>query len=431
VAVAAALFLGALLFCTTTGGADPEAEPPAGRSRFRIDAGWPEGITYEVRKVTPALGDSRPLSRLEEIYLTGRVGVRLDLDAALFDADTSLSGFDDGVRARRVRFYLAGDFRLGLPLAYKFEFSSEGTDVFLNDFYLRWKPTRWVDSVDFGYLTPPMGLENIISSRSLTFMEMAAPVQALAPGFRSGIAVAGHRDRWRTAWKAGLFSSGQEQLSGDASDTALQLVGRAAWRPWREASEEVGAAFAHIGLSASYAVTSGSGIQYRARPESFIAPFVVDTGDTDADNALQYALEGAWTSGPLLISAEALQSFVVDGGGGQRSFWGGYSLVSWILTGEHHPYDPKTGLFERLEPRRPFSFCGDGWGAWEIAQRLAWLDLTDGGVRGGEMLTVASGITWHLNAQLRLFANYVFAHITDGPQNGDASIFQFRIEIGI
>ena len=48
------------------------------------------------------------------------------------------------------------------------------------------------------------------------------------------------------------------------------------------------------------------------------------------------------------------------------------------------------------------------------------------------MLTATTGITWHLNMELRLFANYVFAHMSGGgPQRGDTNVFQLRIEVGI
>jgi len=437
IALVRALCLAGLLLRASSGAAETEpaaAEteqgPAAPQRRFSIHAAWPDGITYEFRRVTPSLTKARPLSYFEDVYLQGRVGARLDVDAAVFAADASLSDFRDDVRVRRARFYLLGDFRFGLRLAYKFEFSVEGRQVLLNDFYLRWKPRRWVDSVDLGYFTPPMGLENAASSRSLTFMEMGSPGQALAPGYRSGIAVAGHREPWRTAWKAGFFSTGQEQLSGDASKTSAQFIGRVASVPWRE-SAEAGAAFVHLGLSTSYAFSGNNSIRYRARPESFIAPYVVDTGATEAGSAFQYALEGALADGPLLISSEVLRSHVAVAQGRDADLGGAYGMVSWILTGEPHPYDTNTGLFQRLRPRRPFSFGGGGWGAVEIGQRLSWLDLSDGSVRGGKMLSLTSGITWHLNAQLRLSANYVFAHVTGGPQSGDVSIFQARVEIGI
>jgi phosphate-selective porin OprO/OprP len=349
----------------------------------------------------------------------------------VFVADSSLSDFDDDARLRRLRFYLLGDFRLGLPLAYKFEFSIEGKHVFINDFFLRWKPSRWVDSVDFGYITPPMGMENVVSSRALTFMEVATPVQALAPGYRSGIALAGHWEPWLIAWKGGFYSAGQQQVNGDASDTSAQVIGRVAWLPWH-APADAEAAFLHVGLSASYAFSGDSQIRYRARPESFIAPFVVDTGDLPASGAFQYALEAAWSNGPLLLSGELLQSYVDGEGGRDNANLGGfYTLLSWMVTGETHPYDIRTGMFERLQPQRPFKLGTEGWGALEIGERLSWLDLTNGPVFGGELLTLTSGITWHANAELRLFANYVYAHVSNAPENGDVSIFQIRIEIGI
>ena len=417
--------LGAVETATDAAGSEP---PPAPQSRLRLHAAWPEGITYEIRKTSPALRGTG-FSYFDDVYVLGRAGARLDIDGAVFAAERSLSGFDDGVEVRRARFYLLGDFRLGFPLAYKFEFSVEDRRFFLNDFYVRWKPKRWVDAVDAGYLTPPMGLENIVSSRSLALMEVATPVQALAPGYRSGIAAAGHLDSCRTAWKAGLFSAGQEQISGDASKTSAQFVGRVAWAPWRP-SDDTGA-FAHLGLSVSYVFSGDNTIRYRARPESFIAPFVVDTGDTAAGNAFQSGLEAAWVDGRFAVLSETLQSSVVADNGNNRHFYGTYGLLSWMLTGEHYPYDDRTGMIERVQPSRPFTFAGDGWGALQVSQRVSWLDLDDDGVRGGRMLSATSGITWHLNVVCRLFANYVFAHVTDGPQRGNVSIFQARIEIGI
>jgi hypothetical protein len=39
------------------------------------------------------------------------------------------------------------------------------------------------------------------------------------------------------------------------------------------------------------------------------------------------------------------------------------------------------------------------------------------------MLTLASGVTWHLNAELRLFANYVFAHVAEAPSRAMRTSF--------
>jgi len=427
-ALVRALVLGGLLLSLPTAAPALEAEATYGRVRF--DADWPEGITYEVRGRYPEEDLWGPLQPFQEVYLVGRIGARLDLDGAAFVADRSLGDFSDGVKVRRARFYLLGDFRLGLPLGYKFEFSIEGNSVFLNDFYLRWKPPKWIDAVDVGYLTPPFGLDNVVSSRSLTFMEVGSPIAALAPGYRSGFSLSGHWQPWRFAWSGGAYSLGQEQISGDASESSAQLTARLAWLPWRRARES-GDRFVHLGLGTSYVFSGGDRIRYRARPESFIAPFVVDTQDISAESAVLYGLELAWVDGPLSLQSEWIQSFVSDSDGPERDFGGVYGMVSWFATGEQRPYDGRTGMFERVVPRESFALHGPGWGAWEIGQRISYLDLTDGSVRGGRMLSLTSGITWHLNAQLKLAANYVFAHVTDKPGAGDANVFQARIEIGI
>lgn len=410
----------------------PELAPAPDPSRrtFRVHAGWPEGITYEVAYWRSTEVDEGAPFTLQEVHLKGRVGVRLDIDAAAFAVESSLPQFDDDIAVRRARFYLLGDFRLGLPLAYKFEFSVEGSRVFVNDFYLRWKPRRFADRVDVGYLTPPMGLENIASSRSLTFMELASPSQALAPGYRSGVGIGGHSSGWRTAWAGGLYSAGQSQISGDASETLLQAVGRVAGRPWLEPRAD-GDRFVHLGVSTSLIFSGRNRIRYRARPESFIAPFVVDTGEISADRAFQLGLEGAWVRGPLSLQTEMIHSTVSSSDWNVIDFLGAYGQVSWVLTGESHPYVPEIGILDRLRPNHPFALFGPGWGALEVGQRISWLDLSSGGVRGGDMLSLTSGFSWHLGAELRLALNYVFAQVTNNPEPGNANIFQARIEIGI
>lgn len=405
--------------------------PPASPYTFHLEAGWPRGINYEIGYRTAADVDPEAPFTLGEVRLRGRVGLRLDVDGAAFVAADSLPPFDDGVEVRRARFYLAGDSRLGVPLQYRFEFSVQGSSVFLNDFYVRWRPPCVADRIDIGYLQPPMGLESVESSRSLTFMEMAAPEQALAPGYRSGITVGGHSPPWRTAWALGVYSAGQEQITGDASETVLQTVGRVAARPWLEAGTGVGDRFVHLGLSGSFVLTGRNRIRYRARPESFIAPFVVDTGDIDADRAFQYGLEGAWVSGPWTVQSELLHSTVSSSDWSPTDFLGAYGLMSWVLTGEQRPYDPAIGIFERIVPRQPFDLFGPGWGAVEIGQRISWIELSAGNVRGGDMLSLTSGVTWHLGSELKLAFNYVFAQVTENPEPGNAHIFQTRIEIGI
>jgi hypothetical protein len=123
------LWLGALLLRAAASAADTgdEAASNSPTSALRFRVGWPEGITYEMRKVSPELDEVGPLTYFTDVYLRGRVGLRLDVDAAVFAGVDRASEFDDDIAVRRARFYLLGDFRLGLPVSYKSRYRSKGT----------------------------------------------------------------------------------------------------------------------------------------------------------------------------------------------------------------------------------------------------------------------------------------------------------------
>jgi phosphate-selective porin OprO/OprP len=436
--LAAALLAGLLATVRSAVAAPPEAST-AGDGWFYLDAGWHEGLTYEYRQRIPAVSDlgglirSRPeqgqesterAAPHEPFHVKGRIGGSLYLDGGRLRGSAVEDGLDGAVR--RARAYTRGEFGYRLTTEYKFEFALENDRFFLNDFYLRWRPERWVDTVRFGYFDPPVSPQALASSNGRSLMEVAAPVAAFAPGFRLGLEAAGLVADPSLTWSFDLSSVGQAQSIGNASSDPLRVVGRLVWRPWGPERED--APLLHVGTSAAWAFSGGGSIQHRARPESFLAPFLVDTGNIEG-NATLVGGEAIWRDGPTSLQGEVLYSFVRGKGSRVYHFWGTYLQASWVVTGESRSYDSRTAVLGRTRPKASFAPLRGAWGAVELAGRVSWVDLSHGAIEGGRMLTATVGPTWTLNRWVRLLGGLVFARVRDGTRDGDARIAQLRLEL--
>lgn len=386
-----------------------------------FDFGWDEGPTYELYQ------SSGPLGLVRDVRLRGRIGGSLFLDGGYLAG----SAFEDdewATAVRRARLYTAGVFTLGAPTSYKFEFAIEGKHVYLNDFYLRWDFSRWIDSIQVGYFDPPVSLEALESTRDRGLMETPPAVSAFAPGMRIGAQVAGSSEDPPLSWALSLSSVGQRPNDADASSSPLRATGRLVWHPLLEA-EDAEPTLLHVGLSLRYQIAGSGSVEFRSRPESFLSDYLVDTDELDGP-FYTVGAELAGQRGPVLLQAEYLRTQVDWEDHYSLSFYGLYGQARWVVTGEVRPYDEKRAIFGRVNPAAPLSWERGQWGALELTARAGWLDLSNRGVRGGRMLSVDVGPAWTANDHLRLLLGYVFARITDRPESsGNAHIVQGRIEL--
>lgn len=408
---------------------EPQAEPdpePEKESRLAVDLGWDRGITYAYRQRLRVMDHLGAPAWVDDLTIQGRVGGSLYLDGGVLGGSASA---DDGLEGavRRARLYTRGRIQGWLANEYKVEFAIDDGSFYVNDFYLLWRPGRLVDTLRVGYFDPPASLQNLVSSGSRSLMEVASPVAAFAPGFRLGVDAARHFERPSLSAFLNLSTVGQEAEVGDASDERLRLFGRLVWRPRGEPRD--GAPLLHLGISSAWAPDAGdTTIRYRARPESFLADYAVDTGDIQASGSV-FALEAAWRDGPRILQAEAMFARIDPDAGGEAGLFGMYLQASWVLTGEERPYDVDEATFGRIVPDRPLHRRGSGIGALEFAVRLSWLDLSDGPLRGGRMLSLTLGPAWTWNRSVRVLAGYVFADVAGGPDPGTFHIFQTRLEL--
>jgi len=404
--------------------------------------GW-EGLYVAISQKTPVhwrhpimregfgFTNAFPRISLEETKMEGRLGARVALDAAAFRTSGNLDGFDDGGQLRRLRVFAKGNCLLLLPVAYELELGYVPGGFYMEDSYVAFENLWQLGELKIGQFQPPMSLEAMASSRDITFMESAAPVEALAPGVNAGFRLGRSVFSQRATWALGLFSEGVGQDGGDASKNYGRAIGRITWLPWYQQGDPETSRenLLHLGVSGNYLYSASGAVRYQSRPESHLSPVVIDTGYLNANWATVVDLEAAWVAGPLSVQGEFLNAFVDEQSGATLRFHGFYGYASWFLTGESRPYDRETARFTRVRPLRDFSFTHGGLGAWELGARVSYTTLNDDFVTGGRLALLTGGVTWYPNANIRWKFNYLYGEVDDKTPSGRMNIFETRIEV--
>jgi phosphate-selective porin OprO/OprP len=302
--------------------------------------------------------------------------------------------------------------------------------VSLKSTYIRYTGFDLTD-LTVGNFKEPYSLINLTSSSDTTFMERAAPAKLFSPGRNIGVEAHSHGEHAGLAdarWTAtlGLFSNGDND--GGREDEGWAVTGRTTVAP------PLGdRGFVHLGAALSHREFKDTKtLRLRERPESHVTSTrLVDSGDLQVDRGLLYGAEVAIVYGAFSVQGEYLGSRFTRRGP-DLGFRGGYAFASWILTGESRRYDGKRGIFRGVEPKK--SLGDGGYGAWELAVRYSALDLSDADVVGGEMEILTLGLSWYLNRNLRLTANYNDVLGVDRPGSAlddvAPEIFQLRAQGG-
>ncbi len=382
---------------------------------------WKRGANYGVADEIRLFGRSG--------HLDGRIGLRFQLDGAGY-VSRGIEEVHGGVDVRRLFFYTTGELDLAYPILFAIDLGIERGRFFVDDAYLWLTDLPWVGTLKLGQFTAPMGLAQLTGSGNRPFMETATPSESFAPGSKGGVQIANDAFDRRLTWQLGWFADTQSVPVGDASRSVNRIVARLTGLPifdrWYARQNLL-----HLGVSSSVVFAGQERVRYQSRPESFLAPRIIDTGDVSADSAVLFGLEAAWVDGPLSLQSELMGSSVRSAEEGDPLFWGVYGEASWFLTGESRPFNRASAIFGRVLPRRPL-YWGD-WqtGAWEVAGRVSYTDLSEGRVDGGRVTTFMTGVNWYLNRYSRFLFEYGVSDVQGGPQDGTLHIFQTRFQIQI
>lgn len=381
-------------------------------------------------------------------------------DAVWVDQDdASLATFgpiQDGADIRRARLGAKGAVAENMNYFMQFDFGFFGRPTF-TDVWLEITHLPLLGTFRIGQWKQPFSLEVVSSFRYTTFMERSLLFQAFTPFRHLGAGFYDYSEDLSRTWAFSVFRTGQDQYGNSIStDGGWGGAGRLTWLPWYDEPAE-GRYYWHLGSAYYYNSPPRDLVRFRTIPEMFVGehapngvgtsgqaipgvlngvPFFVDTGPLLASDVHTFGLESLYVRGPFSLQAEWMAAIVNQLFAPVGYLHGGYAQAGFFLTGEHRPYDRKLGQIDRVKPFEDFFRVGtphgicSGWGAWEVAARISYIDLNDDGIRGGDLVDTTLGLNWYLNPYCKFVANWVHAFL-DHPVTGnsDTDLYGIRAQL--
>ncbi len=365
------------------------------------------------------------------------------------------AGPQDRIGFRRLRFGVRGDLTTNMEYRIEMEFAGGNNSEF-RDAWIGFKELPFFQKILIGNQKRPYGLDHLNSSRFNVFLERPFVIESFNQDARRlGVQSYGVSEDQAWNWRYGVFNQRLIQDEGNYANEHLQpeFAGRMANTYWYD-EDANGRGYGHWAVSGTWAFPDGSTptdngrtgpdvneARFRHRPEARSGNRWIDTGlIAGADNYQMIGLEKVLNFGALQLVGE-YQSMLVDrdAGADSVSLHGGYFYASYFLTGEHMPWERKSGTVGRIKPFENFFWVNtedgtreSGLGAWQVAARYSWADFNSVGILGGEAESVTLGLNWYWTPNSRMQFNYIHGTIIDSGaigRGGDYDIIGTRFMV--
>ncbi len=353
-------------------------------------------------------GDDKPSYEYE-------MGGRFMLDMGWLSGDGSWDGMAPS-EWRRARFY--GKGTIYDHIEFKIQLDFAGGDADWKDMYLKLKKLPF--NITVGHFKEPFGLEELTSSKYITFIERSLPIEAFSPSRNLGIMFDTNMADKLLWLGLGIFRDAGDYGTPSYDEDIYNFTGRLAMTPMYDKKK---GNVLHLGIGFSARNYDGNSLRYRSRPGVHYTDRIVNTDKFAADASTLLGLEAAAQFGSFSLQGEYISASTDGTTVGDPAFSGLYVQASYWLTGESRAYKNSSKKFDRVKPKE--SFGKGGMGAFELAARYAMLDLNDGNIMGGDVNNFTIGLNWHLTPYTRIMVNFVTA---EEEIIGNFSAFALRFQ---
>ncbi|MBX7166340.1 MAG: hypothetical protein K1X74_08310 [Pirellulales bacterium] len=393
-----------------------------GNLEKRLEAAEKEIATLEKEKAKSAL----PNIKLSGFF---------QLDHGSFAQDETsrmrLGDIEDGFSFRRARLQALGKLTDFTNFSLEMDFGTVGRPSF-QDVWGEQTNLPFFGTLRIGQFRQPTTMDCLTSIRHLEFLERSAPFQAFDPFRRVGIMAYNLSESEMTQWAYSVYGTGFTFFDGVGSAystlgdnrfgaqigdrSGVSFVTRVTHLLYYDEPSD-GRYLLHVGGGYNYSQIGGNGNSgttastYEARPipEFFVGdlagafttrsgvPGVLDTGRILSDSFSFYHGELAGNFGAAHFQTEAYFTDLNQRGGPTLHFPGAYVQCGYFLTGETCRYIKTTGVLDyTVTPYSEFFGLGKGrgfggWGAWEVAFRYSYVDLSTTDINPANQLSNLAG----------------------------------------
>jgi phosphate-selective porin OprO/OprP len=401
------------------------------------------------------------------------------LDTAFYGQTTkniaTVGNAQDGTGFRRARLAVQGKVAEFTAYQVEMDFATAGHPSFF-DTYIDQSNLPYLGTFRVGQYCQPFSVDALTGFRNLTFLERSLPFLAFVPFRRVGMQFSNTSENQHTTWATSIFRTGgfnnaplgDNRFATDIGDQGgYSFSGRTTHLlMYDEPAQDrylwhIGASYDYSQLGANTATGSTSNVpfyQAKTSPEfgplgnsetsqsfgqAFAAtPVFVDSGRYAANNFNLFGFETVYQAGPLGITAEFMGTVVDSQVAGPIFYHGAYVQAAYRLTGEHRIYDKRNGTLGKIIPYTDFFSLTRGrrgiygWGAWEVAGRLSYVDIQNPAALNGHYYVTATnlytgattpgtgtltdttfGVTWFLNAYTKCQFNWIHAFLDNKSSN--------------
>jgi phosphate-selective porin len=339
------------------------------------------------------------------------------------DSKTQVGTQEDGWDLRTLRLMFRGQIKFRHAVDYFIsaevkgqDHVQEGSSQFgFTDFEVSTAVGK-LGRLKFGKIKEPFVYEMVGDAANLQQQE-----RALNPFFASrgiGLRLTKPFANDSMSWSVGWFNDwwiADQSLDRSGHNFAARFTGVPNF-------SDGGANYLHLGIGARYVGRDEGIVRFRGRPESNVTSYYVDSGEIAAAHANELSLESVWGRGPFLFVGEYAQAWVIDApDAGDPSFWGGSLVVSYVLTGEHRPYDKKVAYARRILPQHTY-------GAFEVVGRYSRVDIADGAIEGGIFDRTTVGLNWWATRRWKVGFDYGYIDLDRGGLRGITHAIHTRLQ---